>query len=30
MVLDRAATEGIPPSEAADRLAQEKMKSTHP
>ena len=30
MVLDRAATEGIPPSEAADRLAQEKIQSPHP
>ena len=27
MVLERAAEEGIPPSEAADRLAEEKIRS---
>lgn len=30
MVLDRAAAEGLPPSEAADRLAEEKIRSARP
>lgn len=30
MVLDRAAAEGIPPSDAADRLAEERIRSGRP